>query len=267
MAKKQNCHHSQKNTQQQSSTDFTRIWDRQQESKRYKVNFRVINVTVSIIARSPHPTPKTALVLKAPRVTISSQRATAASPATAAGHSIKLVEGSPSNATGANASRSAVSIAVPTILPHFARPPKSQRYPGATARQRRTRAKRQFVQACRPPQTRMLYSGRRGRLSRLTVVPRKRSVYFLRCLNSITCSPVDATASQSAEHDEFAVGCFLNSELSGGLFQVTDTALFGQCLRRIENPIGVDVDKMPRFLDLQLQMAAPASSAPTKPFE
>jgi hypothetical protein len=32
------------------------------------------------------------------------------------------------------------------------------------------------------------------------------------------------------------------------LFQVTDTALSGQCLRRIENPIGVDVDKMPRFL-------------------
>ena len=32
--------------------------------------------------------------------------------------------------------------------------------------------------------------------------------------------------------------------------------------------IGVDVDKMPRFLDVQLHAtAAPASSAPTKPFE
>ena len=29
-------------------------------------------------------------------------------------------------------------------FPHFARPAKSQRYPGATARQRRTRAKRRF---------------------------------------------------------------------------------------------------------------------------
>ena len=79
----------------------------------------VINVTVSIIARSPHPKPKTALAPKAPRGATSSQTATAASPATAARHSIKLVEDPPRSAIGANASNSAISIAVPTMLPPF----------------------------------------------------------------------------------------------------------------------------------------------------
>src|SRR5262249_10309855 len=46
-----------------------------------------------------------------------SHSAAAARPTTAARHSIKLVEEPPSNATGANASRSAINIAVPTILP------------------------------------------------------------------------------------------------------------------------------------------------------
>ena len=55
----------------------------------------VINVTVSIIARSPPPTPKTALAPKAFRGRISSQSATVASPATVAKHSIKLVEEPP----------------------------------------------------------------------------------------------------------------------------------------------------------------------------